>query len=265
MVIRTECIETIEEDIAEIFDAVPEYIREQVLQFDEQCPTTDEDIFNDLLDGFIENNAAYETIDGIQVYHLAVCNSNMETLQPLDITLTNASSIQQLLFENGIVIKKEHGTTLGIWHKGKRIREEYIKAQSPLLARRLGTLGVADYCVNGFSFWATIKQDSEGYYDRLKQGPEFLQYLDELLRTTVATQYRELGVYCGLMFEIPINRAIFDRCEGASCQEKAKLLVRNALKILLGYYKGFTYQGCNIHVRIADCDSVKIKKRIIAE
>ncbi len=261
MLLRTESFEELEEDIAELFDSVPEYIYEHIAKLEDICDPFDEDVFNDLLNKYIEDECNFGAIDTISVYHLAVAEKGRIVLEPLDRVLTNNSSVSKILAQNGIYGKNKNGHIV-LNYKGRDISEDYVKCKSPLLAKRLGYLGNVDYCINGFSFWMDIKNDSYGYYERLEHGPEFLQFIDELLGTTTAKAYREKYHYYGIVFEVPLKVAIFDSIEDISLNVKRQLIIRNSLKALLRYYKKALYEDCNIHIRIPDTNNAKISKYI---
>ena len=50
-----------------------------------------------------------------------------------------------------------------------------------MFAKRLGYLGEADYCVNGFSFWINIEKTSDGYIQDLQRGPEIIENIGRFI------------------------------------------------------------------------------------
>ncbi len=263
-VLRTDTCANLEEDIADLFDSVPEYIKERLLEIHNSTPPTDEEQMNTKLDCFINKEASLDLIKKIMVFHLSVCEDNIKQLAPLDIVLTTDTLLNAVLKEQGISLEKD-GTHLELWYHGKKVPHSYILNKDPLLARRLGLLGVGDFCVNGFAFGMDLRNNSENYYEYLSEGPELVQRVDDVFHTTCSQTYQKKCRYYLLCFELPIEQAIFDCYSDYSSSEKAHILTRNALKILLGYYAGFVYGGTNILVRLDDSACVEIKEKQIIE
>ena len=265
MIIRSETYQELESDIAELFDAVPEYIQEKVEEINANCESTDEETLNRLMDSFIAQEARLDQIDTFLAYHLTVCGDDLKVIKPLNEVLTDENSeLRILLADNNLRIVNGNGH-LRLYQNGKEIDPQVIRNRAQLLARRLGCLGEPDYCINGFSFWKDIRETSDGYYDQLEKGPEFLRCIDEFLGTKLAQTFRKRNHYYGLAYEVPFTTAIFDSHPTLSIHEKKQYYVHNALKMLLGYYLGYPYLGSNPMVRIPDAESAQVSFKILAK
>ena len=265
MIVRSQSYEELESDIADIFDSVPEYIKEKLLEYDKCCPPTDDKTLSELLDLFIDREANLDEIDSLFVYHLTVCEDKLSILKPLDYVLTDEkSAVREFLAENNVRFIKREGQLI-LYYNGQKQSLSSIISNNKLLARRLGYFNNPDCCINGFSFWKDIEKTSEGYYEHLERGPEILQNLDNYLDTNLASLYRNKYHYYGLVFEVPFSQAIFYDCPSLTEKDKKRFFIQNALKSLLGYYLGHTYNGSNPSIHISEGECAKVRYKILAK
>ena len=99
------------------------------------------------------------------------------------------------------------------------------------MAKRLGYLGEADYCVNDFAFWPNIDKTSEGYFQDLKRGPEILENLDRFIGKDLWREYKKQSKYYGIVFKVPMPEIIYDGIDGLFTKEESvRFFIKNALE-----------------------------------
>ena len=98
-------------------------------------------------------------IDEIYVYHLGRHMVEPKELLPLKDLLLSNNMLSNFLQLHDIVFHEKNGQ-IHFFHEGLLITAEEILSRDHfhLFAKRLGYLGEADYCVNGFSFWINIEK-----------------------------------------------------------------------------------------------------------
>lgn len=183
MIIRTETYRDLEEDIATICDCVEEFIYERISDFDSQCIDgfdSDWDRFYELIDQFVDENADLSL--GMYIYHLARHLSESTELLSLKELLLTRNPFSAFLADNDIVFKEQDGR-LAFYHKRHLIAPQQLLSSGHhhLLAKRLGYLGEADFCINGFTFWPDIEKTTDGYYNDLDFGPEIIGCIERYI------------------------------------------------------------------------------------
>ena len=270
MIIRTETYRDLEEDIAVICDCVEEFIYEKLCAFDNKCINgvdSDWDKFNELINQFVEGNANLSLVDEVYVYHLARYFSEPTELLPLNELLLTKNIFSDFLANNEIVFENQDGQ-LALYYKKHLITPQQLlsSGNSHLLAKRLGYLGKADFCINGFTFWPDIEKTSHSYYRDLQLGPEVVGCIERYLGIDLCSEYREKSHYYGAVFRMPLDEIIFDDKDGIETRDdKAKCLIKYALLTLHGYYFHCPSRGNNPALRIADDSKVMVDHCILIE
>lgn len=268
MIIRTETYRDLEEDIATICDCVEEYLYETLSDYDAKCSKGiifDNNKFYGLLDEFIDKNADLDLIDEIYVYHLGRHFNQPIELMPLKQLLLSKNSISDFLAEKEIMFAEEDGQ-IKFYYKEGLITPDQLMAKRgySLLARRLGYIDEPDFCINGFTFWPDIESTSDGYYNSLRLGPEFIGCIERYLGIDILREFRENSNYYGIVFKVPLNEIIFDDAQEINnTKEKARLLVKHALMTLHGHYFRYTSSGNNPILRINDSSRAKVDHCIL--
>lgn len=268
MIIRTETYRELEEDIATICNCEEEYLFETLHDYDVQCRDDiclDCDKFYGLLDQFIEKNADLDLIDEIYIYHLGRHFIQPIELLPLKQLLLSKNSISDFLADNEIKFAEEDGQ-IKFYYKEGLITPDQLMAKRghSLLARRLGYTDEPDFCINGFTFWPDIESTSDGYYNSLRFGPEFIGCIERYLGIGILREFREKTNYYGIVFKVPLNEIIFDKAsEIKNTKEKARFLVRHSLMTLHGFYFGFALDSNNPILRINDSSRVQVDHCIL--
>ena len=266
MILRTDSYRNLEEDIATVFDSIEMYIREQICEFDKRWivangPGSDWDAFYEEIDNFIDENADLEMIDEVYVYHLSRLFLKEEQLVPLKQLLVNNSNLSCFLRKYDIYFVDGSDGNIEFYYKNKLITPEMILSSGHhnLLAKRLGYLGEADFCVNGFAFWPDIQNTSDGYFNDIKRSPEIIRSLDYFLGTDMWRMFQKETQFYGVVFKVPIENVIFDEKDLLlDKEEKVKLLLRYALRTMHGCYYRCASSGNNPILRLDDGETVKI-------
>lgn len=107
------------------------------------------------------------------------------------------------------------------YHKRHLITPQQLLSSGhhQLLAKRLGYLGEADFCINGFTFWPDIEKTTDGYYNDLDFGPEVIGCIGRYIGNELWREYRKKTKYYGVVFKVPVNEIIFDGVDGIETQE----------------------------------------------
>ncbi|MBR6404385.1 MAG: hypothetical protein IKS48_13470 [Eubacterium sp.] len=266
MVLRTDCYRNLEEDLATVLDTVEMYIYEQIFDFDKKYivangPGSDWDAFYDEIDRFIEENADLELVDEVYVYHLSRMFREEEQLIPLKQLLVEESDLSCFLKKHDIHFLVGSDDNIEFYYKNKFVTPEMILSSGHhnLLAKRLGYLGEADFCINGFAFWPDIQKTSDGYFDYLKRSPEIILNLDDYLGTNMWKEFQKETQYYGVVFKVPIEEVIFDGKDLSLTNDvKVKLLLKYALRTMHGCYYQCASSDNNPIIRLTDSETVKI-------
>lgn len=268
MIIRTETYRGLEEDIATICNCKEIDIFEKMGDFHKQCVdgfNTDWDKLYDLVEHFVEGNVNQFLVDEVYIYHLARHISEPTELLPLRELLLTKNVFSNFLAENNVVFKDQDGQ-LEFYYKNFLITPKQLleKKNQKLLARRLGYLAEADFCINGFTFWPDIEETSDGYYRDLQFGPEFLGCIGRYLGLDLCQKFREKSRYYGVVFKVPIDEVVFDNMNDVETQEeKVQYLIKCSLLTLLGLYFHQPLSSNNPMLRIRDDSKVKVEHCIL--
>lgn len=268
MILRTETYRELEEDIAIICNCKEITLFNKIADFHKQCIdgfNSDWDKFYDLVEQFVECNANLSLVDEVYIYHLARHLREPKELLPLKELLLSKNLFSEFLAENNVVFKNCNGH-LEFYYKDRLITPSLLleKKHQGLLARRIGYLGEADFCINGFSFWTDIEETSEGYYRDLQFGPEFFGCIERYLGIDLCSKFRKKSRYYGVVFRVPINEVIFDGVDNVKTQqEKVSYLIRHSLQTLHGYYFHQPSSSNNPILRIRDDCKVKVDHCIL--
>lgn len=263
MVIRTETYRDLEKDIATICDCVEEFIYERISDFDSQCIdgfNSDWDRFYELIDQFVDENADLSLVDEVYVYHLARHFSEPTELLPLKELLLTKNSFSAFLADNDIVFKEQDGQ-LKFYHKRRLITPQQLllNGHNHLLAKRLGYLGEADFCINGFTFWPDIEKTTDIYYRELDFGPEFIECMGRYIGVELWRKYREKTNYYGTVLKVLVNEIIFDGVDDIETQEdKVRYLIKHSLRTLHGCYFHCPSTTNNPIIRLKDDSKAKV-------
>jgi len=269
MIIRTETYRDLEEDVATLFDVDETFILQKLNEFDKECMDgiyADYDRFQKLVDDFIDEYASLN-IDDIYVYHLARNFSEPMELKPLKELLLSQNPFSGFLDNKGISFKEKDGQLEFLYKNRIVTPQEILSAEHcHLLARRLGYLGEADFCVNGFAFWLDIEKTSDGYYAALQRGPEVIENMERFLGNNMLDEYRRKTNYYGIVFKVPLSEVIFDKDDRMTeLKDKARYFLRYALYTLHGCYQQAPSSWNNLTLRIRDDKMVKVDHCILIE
>ncbi len=200
------------------------------------------------------------------VYHLGRHIVQPEELWPLRELLTTENELSRFLKKNRIHFMLREDD-LEFYYGNRLILPEQIlqSGQFHLLAKRLGYLGEADYCVNGFAFWPNIDKTSEGYFQDLQRGPEILENLGRFIGKDLWRDYKKQSKYYGIVFKVPMLEIIFDGIDGLFTKaERTRFFIKNALFYLNDYYRN-CIGGSNIMLRVSDTKKVVVDHCILIE
>ncbi len=266
MIINTETYRALEQDVASICDCVEEFIYEKISDFDSQCidsPNPDWDRFYELIDQFIDNNSDLNIVNEVYIYHLARHFNEPTELLPLRNLLLTKNPFSDFLAENEIVFKENE--QLNFYYKQHLVNPAHLLSSGhSLLAKRLGYLGDADFCINGFTFWPDIEETSDGYFRDLDFGPEIIRCIGQYIGIDLWREYRKRTNYYGVVFKVPINEIIFDGVDNITTKEdKVKYLLKNSLLTLHGCYFRCPSSTNNPIIRISDDSKAKVDHCIL--
>lgn len=262
MVLRTETYRDLEEDLATIMDIDELFLYEKLSEISRECLdgfNSDWDKYEEQIDGLILEYADLNMIDEVYIYHLGRHKVEPKELRPLKELLLSDNSLSSFLREHDVVFDEQDGM-IRFFYKGKQITAEEILASGHfhLLAKRLGYLGEADFCVNGFAFWSNIEKTSDGYFYDLQRGPEIIENIGRFIGKDLWREFKEQSKYYGVVFKVPIEEVIFDgRDDTKTREEKAKCLIKYGLYYLNDYYNA-SIGGNNLMLRIADNKRVEV-------
>jgi len=269
MILRTETYRELEEDLAKIMGIEELVLYQRLSEVSRECLdgfNSDWDKYEKQIDNLISEYADLSVIDEIYIYHLGRHVVEPVKLFPLKEVLLSENNVSEFLKERDIVFDEQNGR-LRFFYKGKEITKEDILAKEHfhLFAKRLGYLGEADFCVNGFSFWPNIEKTSDGYFYDLQRGPEIIENIGRFIGKDLWREFKAQSKYYGIVFKVPIEDAIFDgRNDTKTKEEKVKCLIKYALYYLNDFYNG-SVGGNNLMLRIADNKTVQVDHCILIE
>lgn len=267
MVLRTETYKELEEDLATIMDIDETFLFESLSEISKDCfdgAYIDWDKYEEQIDNLILEYADLSVIDEVYVYHLGRHMIEPKELIPLNKLLVSENKLSKFLKDYEIFFEEQDGKVKFLY-KGKLILPEEVLSRGNfnLLARRLGYLDEADFCVNGFSFWPNIEKTSDGYFYSLQRGPEVIENIGRFIGIDLWRVFKEKSKYYGIVFKVPIEELIFDqRTDLESSEEKVKHLIKYALIYLNDFYNNSVY-GNNLMLRISDNKNVEVDHCIL--
>lgn len=269
MILRTETYRDLEEDLATIMGIDELFLYQRLSEISRDCLdgfNSDWDKYEKQIDSLISEYADLNVIDEVYIYHLGRHMVEPKELFPLKEVLLSENKLSRFLKEHDIVFNEQNGQ-LRFFYNGREITTEDILAKEHfhLFARRLGHLGEADFCVNGFSFWPNIEKTSDGYFQDLQRGPEIIENIGRFIGKDIWREFKEQSKYYGIVFIVPVEEVIFDgRNDTRTKEEKVKCLIKYALYYLNDFYNG-SICGNNLMLRIADNKTVGVDHCILIE
>lgn len=236
MIIRTDKLELMEEDVSDIMDLDIEYIYERLKEFYELSMDgcyLDPVKFNKMIENLVSENVNLEGVFEIYLYHLGRHFEEPKTLLPLNDVLLLDTRLSAYLKSKNIHFNEKR-EELELYFKGKLIPRDVIECSGcNLLACRLGYYEDKDYCINGFAFWPSIKNSPDEYFLHLQEGPEILQNLEEFLKIDLTSEYKSKTKYYGIVCKVSIQDIIFDEKDRLiGIDEKIKYYIAGCLKYL---------------------------------
>lgn len=206
MIIRTETYRDMEEDIAKIMGMDEIFIYKKLHEINDDCRDDykfDWDRFESSIEDMITECADLDLIDEVYIYHLARHFTEPEELLPLKELLLTKNFFSDFL-NNHKVYFSERNEIIEFYYQDRLISPDEILAngQFNLLARRLGYLGEADFCVNGFAFWPDIEKTSDGYFWDLQRGSEIIENIGRYIGKDLWREYQDKTKYYGVVFRI---------------------------------------------------------------
>ncbi len=256
MILRTETYRDLEEDLARIMGIDELFLYQRLSEISRECLdgfNSDWEKYEEQIEGLISEYADLNMIDEVYIYHLGRHMIEPKELLPLKDVLLLENKVSGFLKEHDIVFDEQNGK-LRFFYEGREITTEDILAKEHfhLFARRLGHLGEADFCVNGFSFWPNIEKTSDGYFYDLQRGPEIIENIGRFIGKDLWREFKEQTKYYGVVFKVSIEEVIFDgRDDTKTREEKVKCLIKYGLYYLNDYYNA-SIGGNNLMLRIAD-------------
>ena len=269
MIIRTETYQELEEDLATIMGVEEIVLYEKMQGISRECLdgfNSDWDKYEERIEKFILENANLDMIDEIYVYHLGRHVVEPKELLPLKDVLLSNNKLSEFLRLHDIVFNEKDGN-IRFFHEGCLITAEEILSREHfrLFAKRLGYLGQADFCVNGFSFWINIEKTSDGYFQDLQRGPEIVENIGRFIGKDLWREYKEISKYYGVVFKMPVEEVVFDGRDSVRTKdEKVRCFIKYALFYLNDFYNG-QVGGNNLMLRIHDNKKVAVDHCILIE
>lgn len=269
MVIRTETYRDLEEDLSVIMGVDEMYLYERLHQISKECldeARADWDKYEDLIEDFIADNAKLDMVDEMYIYHLGRHMVEPKELLPLKDLLLSKNKLSEFFRSHDIVFDEQDGK-INFYYGAHLITVEEILSREHfrLLAKRLGYLGEADFCVNGFSFWPNIEKTSDGYFLDLQRGPEIVENIGRFIGKDLWRDFKEHSKYYGVVFKVPVEEVILDGRDNVETrEEKVKCFAKYALFYLNDYYNR-NIGGNNLMLRIHDSKKVVVDHCILIE
>ena len=269
MIIRTETYRDLEEDLATIMDIDELFLYERLAEISRECLDefhSDWHKYEEQIDSLISEYADLNMVDEVYIYHLGRHVIEPKELLPLKNVLLSENKVSDFLKKHDIVFDEQNGK-LRFFYKGREITTEEIltKGHLRLLARRLGHLEEADFCINGFSFWPNIEKTSDGYYQDLQRSPEIIENIGRFIGKELWREFKAQSKYYGIVFKVSVEDIIFDeRTDIETKEKKVKFLIKYALYYLNDFYNN-SVGGNNLRLRIHDSKKVEVDHCILID
>ena len=222
----------------------------------------DGDIFNDIINNFIDVKMPNIPINEILFFHLS---------RRLDSTSSDyiGKNLYELLTtENEVsIFLKNHDVEftpidkhLELVYKGKKVSlTDSFRDNVPYLRWRLGyNENRIDYCFNGFMLKDLLYKNN--YARDLYKIPEFIGILSSFLKRAdiVENYYINSKYYC-FEYCLPLEKVLFDDDENLSFKEKQKYLLNRIFHRLYEYYVSeprYMFDHDNPIIRLRDDDTM---------
>lgn len=172
--------------------------------------TNNSDCLNIKLGNVVDKHIDLSKISDIYLYHLSRRVKEPENVVNLVDLVTKDSEFRRFL-DNSEINFDYRSKKLFLYYYGNLIDEEQIKEKCKPLAKRLGYLGQADFCINGFLFPPSNNVDSDGYLAHLSSSPEILQDIDFQLGLQLSKKYLKKTKYYLCSCKISVKDLIIDR------------------------------------------------------
>ena len=207
----------------------------------------------------LKNYSKDNRIEKIYFCHLSKMLEPPSALIPLNELLLNESLLSNFLKERGILFFRDT-VGIAIKYKGKVWNSNNLKTGNGLLERRLGYGASLDYQPCGFLFAVGIEKEENDYFERLKEGAEFLQCLDSLLGTKLAMLFAKKAKYYMIECVVSIKNAhfLFGSTNYKSIEEKERAYLCECIKYIFSYK--FNSKLRNPIIELRNVQSVQVYK-----
>ncbi len=223
---------------------------------------TDGDIFNNVINNFIDTNMPSTPVDQVLFFHLSRRLNSVrdnQTGKNLYDLLSTENEITKFLKEHDVEFSPVN-RHLELLYKGEvlSLSDTYEK-HVPYLRWRLGhNKNRIDYCFNGFLLKDLLYKNN--YARDLSDVPEFMGVLASFLkRRDIGTDYYENSTYYCFEYCIPLEKVLFDSDENLSYENKQKYLLNQILHRLYDYSASelrYMFDHDNPVIRLKDNDTM---------
>lgn len=223
---------------------------------------TDGDIFNNVINNFIDTNMPSTPVDQVLFFHLSRRLNSVrdnQTGKNLYDLLSTENEITKFLKEHDVEFSPVN-RHLELLYKGEVLSlSDKYKKHVPYLRRRLGhNKNRIDYCFNGFLLKDLLYKNN--YAGDLYDVPEFMGVLASFLkRRDICTDYYENSTYYCFEYCIPLEKVLFDSDENLSYENKQKYLLNQILHRLYNYSASelrYMFDHDNPVIRLKDNDTM---------
>jgi len=220
---------------------------------------TDGQIFNDVINSFIEARMNYDELTHILFFHLGRrLNDTYHDSPGLNLyeLLTKPTTMSLFLKDHGVVFEPD-GTKLNLLYKDKVISlDDNYKHESSYLRWRLGHTKRIDFCFNGFMLKDQIYKNN--YARELAAVPEFINVLANYLGDiNIGNDYIKSSEYFCFEYCVPIEKIIFDSDDYMAINNKSLYLINRVINRLHDYYANeerYIFDHDNPILRLRDDD-----------
>lgn len=130
----------------------------------------------------------------------------------------------------------------------------------PRLKGRFGRNDLKDYCFNGFAFGDNIEHSTDSYYIGLKDGPELVRDIEDLLDIKgLSTSFCEQSIYYCYKYIVPIEDMFVLSNPKMATQDKTNLVLSYALENILQYNQG---EKGTRNIKIGYSDSKNLPEKL---
>jgi hypothetical protein len=251
-----------ERSLFEYFELRKEELLDLFFEADEKSNKgsfTDGQIFNDVINSFIEARMNYDELTHVLFFHLGRrLNDTCHDSPGLNLyeLLTKPTTMSLFLKHHGVVFEPD-GSKLNLLYKDKVISlDDNYKHESSYLRWRLGHTKRIDFCFNGFMLKDQIYKNS--YARELAAVPEFINVLSNYLGDiNIGNDYIKNSEYFCFEYCVPIEKIIFDSDDYMAINNKSLYLINRVLNRLHDYYayeERYIFDHDNPILRLRDDD-----------